>query len=111
SSKQFSISLSKPARVEELRLSRRGDKLAWKLRYTDWEYEHGRLEEIKWNLGMVPSSRIVLMVSNLDGSGMKELGYSETPANKLGPWDIHWTPDGRRISFWNNQILYVVPAE
>ena len=88
------VHLPAGAEAQEMRLSPRGDRLAWKLRFTRYRGDPSWFGQVLWNAGMVPESKVGLWVSRLDGSDMRDLGYVETGTSKIGFWMLRWTPDG-----------------
>jgi WD40-like Beta Propeller Repeat len=89
------------------------------------------VDRIAWELGSPydPTSRGVsgraspprkrlplsFWVSRVDGSGLRPLGHLQ-PDRRGAVWQyehlggLRWTPDGKRLSFVYNGILYSVPA-
>ncbi len=100
------------ARMEdyEMTVSPAGDRIAWKFgqkRATDTTW----IGQAKWNIGLVPTIRYSLCVSKLDGSDMREIGMLESRGNQLGFHTLRWSPDSKKIGFFNDGKLYVVPAD
>jgi len=105
------------AQILDIALSPRGDRLAWAFYFS--RVPTG----MQWLARFIPSLRkrlrprvgAGLWVSRLDGSEMREIGYQEIDPNvpaplRLAPAEIHWTPDGRRLSFVYKNALYTVPV-
>lgn len=102
--------------VQDLRLSPRGDRLAWKLS----QPATPRLPDLlsRWFPSIKPPAKTLLSlwVSRADGREMHKIGSIERREETnelfmLEPDDIRWTPDGKRLSFIYRNALYVVPAE
>jgi hypothetical protein len=118
----FPIRPPKGARVERMSLSPGGDRLAWVFRFrltrncvpgyvpywvAQWFPSWGP----PCGAAVMPPSRVSLFVSRLDGGGMRELDsvYSESGLpDLLAPT---WTPDGKRLSFWHWDGLWIVPVD
>ena len=82
-----------------LRISQTNPLLSW-------------LHRILPNFSTKPTDRFGLWVSGADGHGMHEIGSVPSPDSAAFPLgDIHWLPDGKQISFFYHDTLYVVPAE
>ena len=117
----FSPSLPEGAGVGFVELSPTGDRLFWGALCAKVP---SPLEvRLHRYLAFVPGDPAVVergWVSQLDGSGMKELGFYEIPSGNPGPgnpagppWliDPKWTPDGRRIGLVHGDRLLTIPAD
>jgi len=109
------------ARVDELALSRQGDRLAW-LCFTGPTASLPILTpSIQSGHGNSRSTE-ELWLSNLDGSAMRRVGAIEIAPDRLPYADAYpmlaqWCPDGKRVSFIYQptfkvpEALYVVAVE
>jgi hypothetical protein len=106
--RKFIIHPPGKGRVFDLALSPVGDRLAWNVYVpsTRSASAHNRQQSV-----------IGLYVSQIDGTGMGLVG--DMPVRTINQFEgfgpfapnlIHWTPDGKQISYMLGDSIYVVPV-
>jgi hypothetical protein len=93
---------------EELALSPRADRLAWRsvsVHVPPWQqWLHRLFSHYKVKSQYVTT----LYTARLDGSGLKEVGHIHRAVYLEG---LQWSPDGKQLSFYYGNALYTVPAD
>ena len=102
------------------------NKRAWRVEFEDTPLMERWLHRIYSGYKPVAKPTVGLCVSDMNGKNTKLLGVERSehgalrffePAGADGQvkyrliHDIHWTPDGKNISFVHKDSLYVLPAE
>jgi hypothetical protein len=101
------------ADVSEVRMSPDARRLAWQVRPDRPTLLTGLGEFLTpWQRG--GPARDALWVSGIDGREMRQIGAIEVERgidydSNLSLW--RWTPDGKHLSFFYNDGLYIVPVE
>lgn len=91
-------------------LSPQGDRIAWFLFSARPSTIEGWLSLWTKHGYLVGRETLDVWVGRLDGSAPHKIG-GMSGSHVSFPAGPRWTPDGKRISFVNNGILYTVPAD
>jgi hypothetical protein len=104
----YTVHLPKPARLQQVILSPKGDHLAWRfdcVRVLTYDGVRQR------------STTSEIWLSKINGSQMHAVGFQEVGTKardqddeSLLLQDMHWLPDGNLLSFRYRDALWTVPA-
>ncbi len=109
--RKITVRLPKPAFIQQIALSPSGDRLAWLLWH---DQTPGRFQRFlhRWFSSVKLDSKqiIELWISRTDGSNMHEIGQQELPIDSFNFLSLHWTPNGKALSFYYKDALYAIPV-
>jgi hypothetical protein len=112
-SRQFKITFQDQSRVTSVALSPDGTRLAWLTEELHWPLFPALANRLRF-LGIKPHWYEHLWTSRLDGTGSHIIAiqdvYDVPYGQRFGPARLHWTQDGKRLSFLYLEKLYVTPA-
>lgn len=122
------ITAPRNAREFEYKLSPKGDRIAWYITYETSEMSDTSLQ--KWLRRYLPSVlapsgwKSEIWISRIDGTEMRMLGQMASAimdSNGHGQiledaevWHLHdlqWLPNGKRLSYTYQNVLYIISAE
>ena len=108
------IDVSRPegrdSEVEDVVLNPSGSRLAWRFTAHHTPLLYGALKRLYNVFGVYDNTSVSLWTSKTDGSEMHELGSINLNSPVPQPQLLRWTPDGRNLSFKNDEKLYSIPA-
>lgn len=96
--------------VDCISLSCQGDRLAWLIQMKR-RSNPSFLDRTLALLGRHEVDRLSLWVSRTDGSDLREVGRLDVAGVAIGSGALNWAPDGKRVSFWENDNLWVIPVD
>lgn len=108
------IGVSRPegrdSEVDDVVLNPSGSRLAWRFTAHHTPFLYSFLKSLYNVFGIHDNTTVSLWTSKTDGSEMHELGSVNLKSPVPQPQLLHWTPDGRNLSFQYDEKLYSIPA-
>lgn len=105
SSQNATVPLPASARIVEAEPSPDGGHMAYLTASSLKAPLKSLLQSLFPSLDRTPHPRQTLWIARADGSGLREVGVEDT-ARIAG---LQWTPDGKRLSFFADDILRLLP--
>ena len=96
--------------LDEVVLNPSGDRLVWEFTGEESPLLYNALQRIYGIFGVHSKQFASLWTSKTDGSAMREVGRLHLTSVEVKPHALHWTPDGRNISFLYKEKLYSIPV-